>query len=268
MGHRRQDGATSASAGRTSWGVLFLGVAIILASTAVALAIILSRNGGSSAAGNRPEAQKAAPAAGTASVEGADSPVEAGRYVQAGSFKNLADAETEQRRLAALDIETELLSSDLAQELYPGFQILAVGPIQGQSEEIATIRKLRHGGVPTAFTRELSPAASNVRYGEVAGGWSGTLEEISSAHPRLNRKLNLTASFDPSGREGQLEVADLSCRLTLSADGSSGTALGFDQYPSCLGSGTWRIRPSGGTLMVTLLPPESDLIFLGTLNAA
>src|SRR5262249_4961684 len=154
--------------------------------------------------------------------------------------------ETERQRLAALGIETQLLPSEMAQELYPGFQVLVVGPIQGRDEEFAMTRKLRHNGVPTAFARELTPAISNIRYSEVAGGWSGTLEEISSAHPSLTRKLTVTAGFDSSGREGQLEVSSLHCRLNLIASSSSGTTISFDQKPACLGSGTWTLRPAGG----------------------
>lgn len=267
------------AAGGRSWGVILVGAAIVIASAAIALAILLSRSGHSPAADASSQAARPGNAAEAPSLEeggGEDTipaaatarSIEPGRYVQAGSFKVAADAETEQRRLAGLGIETNLLRSEMAQELYPGFQVLVVGPIRGRNEELSTIGKLRHGGVPTAFARELTPAASSVRYADVAGNWRGTLEEISSSHPRLDRKLTVSASFVRSGREGQLDVPSLHCRPSLSAVGSSETTVSFDQYSTCLASGSWIVRPSGGSLMMTLLPSGSDLIFLGTLSAA
>lgn len=267
MGDRRQAEPSPTSPARTSWGVVFLGVAIVVASTAVALAIIFTRGNDSSVGSAKPQEGNAASAE-NAPVASTSGSVEAGRYVQAGSFKAPGDAESERQRLTSLGIETQLIASDQAEELYPGFQVLVVGPIQGRGEEGATVNDLRHHGVPTAFARDLTPAVSNVGYGAAAGDWSGTLEEISSAHPRLNRKLTVIASFESSGRAGQMEVSDLHCRLNLTASGSSGTTLSFNQDPTCLGSGIWRLRPSGSSLMVTLLPPENDLIFLGTLNPA
>lgn len=265
--------------GSRSWGVILVAAAIVIASAAIALAILFSRGGHSSAAGSssrtaKPDKADEAPSAEAGGgenaipAEAAAASIEAGRYVQAGSFKVAADAETERRRLAGLGIEADLLRSELAQELYPGFQVLVVGPIRGRGEERSMIGKLRHGGVPTAFARELTPAASNVRFADVAGDWRGTLEEISSSHPGLDRKLAVSVRFDRSGREGQLDVPSLHCRPSLGAVGSSGATVSFDQDSTCLASGTWIVRPSADSLMVTLLPPGGDLIFLGTLSAA
>jgi hypothetical protein len=259
--------------GRPSLAVIFMGAAIVVAGAGVALAILLG-NGGDSAESNGPSQGRAASGSGRTVAatatrpDGTRSALEAGRYVQAGSFKSVAGAETEQQRLAALGTETGLISSGLAQELYPGFQVLVVGPLTSPQDEAAIVRRLRRQGVPSAFARDLEPATGIGSFSDVSGRWTGSLEEMSSAHPNLNRTLPVTVTFGPSGREGQLRLPSLGCRQTLTATGSAtGPSLNFDQDSPCLGSGTWQLRPSEGTLMLTLLPPGDDLIFLGTLGA-
>src|SRR5262249_51194916 len=156
----------------------------------------------------------------------------------------------------------------VAQELYPGFEVLVVGPVASRRNEAAIVGQLRQQGVPSAFARDLEPAAKAGGFDAASGSWKGSLEEMSSAHPSLNRSLPVTVRFGADGREGQLRLPSLGCRQTLTATGpASGPSLSYRQDSACPEEGTWLLRPTEGMLMLALLPAGNDLIFLGTLSA-
>lgn len=233
-----------------------------MASAGIAAALLLSGNDSSST----PTVLTRSSAAGGASsttARLASGSIEAGRYVQAGSFKFAADAEKERRRLAAIGIDVDVVSSDLAQELYPSFQVLLGGPLSSGAEEARLLKRLRRNGVPSAFARPLTPAPPHARLRD--GTWTGKLEESSSSRPKLNRTLPLTFVTSEGGKKGMLIFLDINCVAELQAEPPTGPALRFRRSAGCFG-GSWAIRPSNGKLMLTFLPPDSDLIVLGELH--
>jgi hypothetical protein len=251
----RYDEPAAASGGppRT---LLLIAVAIVLVGAGAAVAISL---------GNRDTNEPSASAAASAG-QGKGNALVPGRYVQAGSFTILADAEAEQRRLARRGIEVEVLESDRAEELYPGFQVLLGGPLHSSRAAKTLLRRLHRDGVPSAFARHLEPAAGGSGYGAVAGRWRGSLEESSSESPGLDRTLPVTLTMTSDGHEGSLNVPALHCRAELTAVASRpGFSLTFEQSGTCVGSGAWHLRPSSGGLDLTLFPEESDAIVLGSL---
>ena len=261
------DAGARAARGRRgpSGAFVFLAVAIVLAAGGIAAALLLS-GGGSSAtttaltqspAAGTPEGDsgaEAAPAAGS---------IEAGRYVQAGSFKFAADAEKERRRLAAVDVDVDVVPSEDAQELYPGFEVLLGGPLASGSEEALLLKRLHRNGVPSAFARPLTPAPPHGKLGDRT--WTGKLEESSSSHPKLDRNLPVTFVTLDGGKQGRLIFLDINCVAELQAEPSAGPTLRFERSSGCF-SGSWQVRPVGGKLMLTFLPPESDAIVLGELH--
>jgi SPOR domain len=270
--------AGSTKGRRSAAGLVFLALAIVLAGAGIAAAIALSGSGGSSSTTvltvREQPTDEGTGELGATSDDG-DAPtatagaVEAGRYIQAGSFKFLDDAEAERERLAGEGIDVQVVSSETAQELYPGFQVLLAGPLQAGSEEALLLKQLHRHGVPSAFARDLTPAAELHGYDVLEGTWTGWLEESSTSRPRLNRKLHLTLAMDPGGRGGMMVFLNVECVFRLTAAGPpTGASFSFDQESDCIGSGTWRLRPSEGGLTLTLLPPDSDLIVLGTLEPA
>jgi hypothetical protein len=257
-------------AGRTrpSGALIFLEGSIVLAAAGIAAAILLSGNGSS------PTTTGVARSGGTSETGGGSTTsallpsgsIEAGRYVQAGSFTFAADAEKERRRLAAAGIDVEVVPSEEAQELYPGFQVLLGGPLHLGSEEAALLKSLHGSGVPSAFARPLTPALPASPYSKLARGtWTGKLEESSTSHPRLDRTLPVTFVTSANGKEGTLIFLDINCVAELQAEPSTGPALRFGSNSGCF-AGSWQLRPSAGRLMLTLLPPDSDLIVLGELH--
>jgi sporulation related protein len=244
---------------------LWLGGAIILAGAGVAVAILLSSGGGSaSTTVVSREGQPAAAGGETVTLSPHAGSLEANRYVQAGSFKFQADAEAERERLAAAGIEVEVLPSELARQLYPGFQVLLGGPFSSDAAEAQLLRELHHSGVPSAFGRELTPAAQISDPAVVGGSWTGSLERSSSSRPGLDGPLPASLSFDGDGRHGSLQLGGCDIELTLAP--STTAALTYDERSACDESGDWQMRPAGDQLMLAQLPSGDDLIVLGTLE--
>jgi SPOR domain len=248
--------------------LLFLAVAIMLTVAGIAAALLLSGGGASSTTTVLTSGGGSSRSGGNSPTGGSSpaSSIEAGRYVQAGSFKFVADAEKERRRLAEAGIDVEVVPSEEAQELYPGFQVLLGGPLHTGSAERSLLEKLHRDGVPSAFARPLTPARAEPPYGKLAPGtWKGKLEESSTSRPRLDRTLPVTFVTSAGGREGTLIFSDIECVAALKAEPSAGPSLRFGRSSGCF-AGSWRVRPSQGGLMLTLLPSGSDLIVLGELH--
>ncbi len=263
-------GRQSSRPGRSRTAI-WAGGALVLAGAGAALAILLSSGGGSSSTtvlvGS---GEKSVTATGTTETtsESAGSPigsVEAGRYVQAGSFKTVPHAETERERLAAAGVDVRVVPSDDAEELYPGFQVLLGGPLRSSSQETSMVKALHGAGVPSAFARELSPAREIGDPGEIAGAWSGVLDRSSGEHPNLNGSLPVSLEVDPGGSTATLAFED-GCHDELTLAEATPTTLDYAQGRPCAADGDLLVRPAGGQLMLSLLPSDSDALVLGSLS--
>lgn len=255
-------------ASRRSPVAIVLGAVILVVGAAVAVAILLGSGGGSSTTTVVRQAEVPA-GEGVASSEastGPTGPLASGRYVQAGSFQTVVHAEVERRRLAAQGVDVEVVSSDLAEELYPGFQVLLGGPIRSQATERALLQGLHRNGVPSAFARELTPATAGDGAVAAAGSWSGQLEGTSSEDPKLNGPLPANLTLDPDGTTGSLDLASIGCRSSLTLVSEANQVLNYSQEPACAGAGTVRVRPLADELMLTLPSPSTNAFSLGTLN--
>ena len=189
-------------------------------------------------------------------------PIDAGRYVQAGTFQTIAHAGIERRRLLTAGVDAKVVPAGDARQLYPGFQVLVVGPIESPAEEVTTLRRLHRNGVPSAFARRLTPAGEDTDPGSIAGGWAGTLEQTSPEH---NGTLPATMTIADGGSRGVLTVKSTGCRARLSLAPGGGPALSYVEEPSCGGVETVWVRRSSEGLMVTLLSPRTNSFALGTL---
>jgi hypothetical protein len=250
-------------------------VAVVLAGAAVAAAITLSSGGSTSttvitaaapATEGETESDPVPPE--ESEVATASGLFEAGRYVQAGSFKFAADAEAEQQRLAVAGVDVSVVNSEEAEELYPGFQVLLGGPFRSGSEAATQLEQLHRNGVPSAFARPLTPAPSMPDYSEIGRTWTGTLEESSTSHPKLDRALPVTLTMEADGRTGTLVFLDINCVVELTSQPPTEVSLKFAQGSNCLAPGDWWVRPSKGELSMSLLPHGSDVIVLGKLQPA
>ncbi|HEY6731076.1 MAG TPA: SPOR domain-containing protein [Solirubrobacterales bacterium] len=253
-----------------------MGVAIVLAGAGAALAILLSSSGesvattvmvnsaGSTVTETITTESDTAESSTQVTEAPAAPPVEAGRYVQAGSFRTNLYAESERERLEAEGVDVEVVSSDGAQEFYPGFQVLLAGPVEGQSEEKALIKALGRNGV-SAYARSLSPARETAA-SEAAGDWGGTLERSSSEHPNLDDSLIVTLEMNSEGTSGTLEVPAEGCSQTVDLAEKSPNTLTYSQDQPCVSEGDLRIRPTGDELMVSILPLDSDTLVTGSLT--
>jgi zinc-ribbon domain/SPOR domain len=238
---------------RSQVGTIVSIVAVLAIGAGAAVAILLAAGGGSS----------------TTTVihrETSDGSIGGGRYVQAGSFQTASHADAERRRLAAHGIEVEVVSSDEAAELYPGFQVLLGGPFGSQSAEAGMLRRLHRNGVPSAFARDITPAPNGVKPEAAAGRWRGDLERTSSEHPNLNGLLPAILTVATSGTSGSLELPTLRCHVGLSLESTGRHTFSYGMKPACVGAGPLVVRPSGGELMLTVRSPETDSFALGALS--
>ncbi len=262
-----------------------LAAAVLLFGIGAAAAVVLlgGKDGDEPASAGQPSRTAASVPVGTAPVptrtgeassgEGAAAlpptavgSIEAGRYVQAGSFRTFAGARSEQQRLAAVGIRVQVISSDSARELYPGFQVLVGGPFSGHGSEAALLKRLRANGVPSAFARDLNPALELSGAGELSGRWTGTLERTGSSRTGLNGPLAVTLTASGGGQSASLAFTGIGCEVELSLAEQTTATLTYEQHPGCVGAGRWSLRPSAARLTLTLLPPNSDVIVLGTLH--
>jgi hypothetical protein len=252
-------------ASRPLRAALWLGGAIVLAGAGVAVAILISSAGSSASTtviSRQAEADAASAAAVTLSSPAGS--LEAGRYIQAGSFKFEADAELERERLAAAGITVEVLPSELAQQFYPGFQVLLGGPFSSPAPEARLLRELHRNGVPSAFGRELTPAQEITDPAVVSGRWTGRLERSSSSEPGVDGNLAANLNLAADGRGGHLQLGGCDIQLILAP--STTAALTYRERSDCDASGDWQMRPSAGRLMLAQLAAGDDLIVLGTLD--
>jgi hypothetical protein len=192
--------------------------------------------------------------------------IEAGRYIQAGSFRTVAGAEAEQSRLAAAGITVTVVDSDAAQELLPGFQVLIGGPFASSSQESRMLKRVQADGVPSAFVRDLTPALAISGAGDVAGEWVGELKRTGTVRSDLNGMLPVTLNAAPDGQTAAIAFDGIECEVELSLVELTSFTLGYAQGSSCVGGGRWSLRPSGSELSATLLPPDTDVIVVGTLR--
>jgi len=253
---------------RRSPVAIVIGSVILVVGVAVAVAVLLGSGGDSSTTTvvRQAEAPTNEGVAGTETSTGPNGPLASGRYVQAGSFQTFVHAEAERRRLAAQGIDVAVVSSDLAGELYPGFQVLLGGPIRSHATERALLQGLHRNGVPSAFARELTPATTGGGAPAAAGNWSGQLERTSSEDPKLSGPLPTNLTLSPDGTTGSLELASIGCRASLTLVSEANQVLDYSQEPACAGTETVRVRPLTDELMLTLLSPSTDTFSLGTLN--
>jgi hypothetical protein len=186
--------------------------------------------------------------------------------VQAGSFRTVEGAETERRRLREQGIDVNVVESDRAQELYPGFQVLLGGPFSGHGAERAMVRRLRDNGVPSAFARSLSPARAISGPQAIAGRWTGPLERTGTSQSNLDGTLPVTLMAEADGHLASIEFSSLHCTLDLPLESATAFSLAYGQAGGCVGGGVWSLRPQGDSLSVVLLPPDTDVIVIGTLS--
>lgn len=263
----------------------FVCLAVALGGAVAATVLVLTGGGGSESSGlvatdtgassiaTVPETTEATTSTGNASSPTTVAPtqavgtIEAGSYIQAGSFRTVAGAEAEQQRLEAAGIDVYLADSDQAEELYPGFQVLLAGPLGSGAEGKSMLKRLHGNGVPSAFVRPLSPARAISGPEAAAGSWSGTLEVSGLGRPRQEGPLEARLSMDTDGHSGQLEFTERNCVVDLSLLAATDVTVSYAQDHGCVGAGDWAVRPEGEAVALTLLPPNSEAIVLGRLAA-
>jgi hypothetical protein len=270
-----------AEASRRRHTAIWAGAAIVLIGAGVAAAILLSSGGGSADTTVlvRDQSTTVTETNTTTEVSTIDSTtesteapladsVEAGRYVQAGTFRTVSHAELEQERLAAAGVDVQIVSSDGAEEFYPGLQVLLGGPFEaGSQEETSMVKELHGNGVPSAFAKDLTPALEIGAPDEIAGSWSGELDRSSGEHPNLEGPLPVNLELDSDGSSGTLVFEDDDgCREELTLDETTTTTLSYEQSRPCVASGDLFVRPAGGELMLSLLPLDTDVLVLGSLS--
>jgi hypothetical protein len=176
----------------------------------------------------------------------------AGDYVQLGSFRRRSAAETLARRMASkAGIDAQVIASDDAAELVPGFFVVLAGPVDA-AEGRRLAHAARDGGVQDGFVRALRPDSATAAPADLAGSaFSADLRQVSAKTPSLNKHIPTTLTFSGGGRGGNVAYGVPLCSGTLTFLDANGPVLRYREHitsGTCTDDGTWTLRRHNGRL--------------------
>lgn len=189
------------------------------------------------------------------------SPLTAGRYVQAGSFRSPEGAQREVDRLVSKGIDAEAVPADWADELLPGFQVLLVGPLATSGEEVEALRQLEDANV-AGFGRDLTPSGELPGPVAAAGSWSGDLEQSYLRGARSPRTYRVDFTLAPDGESGTVDYPGRGCHGSLTLSEESGFSLAYSESiesGGCRAGGVWHLRPEGTLITTVRLYEDFDV---------
>jgi hypothetical protein len=198
-----------------------------------------------------------------------DPAFEGGEWVQLASFRGAESAAVEAERLTAAGVDATVIDSADAQELFPGFQVVAAGPFASSADRRRTLRRAEAAGIPDAKARTLTPADTALDLATLSGSYTGEIELIDPSAPERNSTMEAGLFVDPDG-SAQLSYEDpKSCNATLEQAGFDGAVGTWDQIVDggdCLRGGTWRMKLSGSELKLAWQRDGSVRWMAGTLE--
>lgn len=194
------------------------------------------------------------------------SPLAAGRYVQAGSFRSPEGAQREVDRLVGEGIDVEAVPADWAGELLPGFQVLLVGPLATSGEEKQVLRQLEDASV-AGFGRDLTSSETVPGPEAAAGEWSGELERSHLRGGRRPSVYPVDFAISADGESGTVEHVERDCSGSLTLIDDTGYSLAYAESiesGDCPRGGVWHLRPRTGEITAVWLHDDIHVMVDGT----
>ena len=194
----------------------------------------------------------------------------AGRWVQLASFRESASATRFARRLTAHGVSATVLASDDIEELYPDWQVVAVGPLASAAAQRRMIRRAQQAGFPGAEARAYTPVLRPVTASQLAGTYRGMLRQLRPGHRGRSRRIAARVSLTPTG-SGTMAYRRPACTGKLTVEGAQrGVMMWRERIVAgpCASDGRWTMRTSGGRLVLTGRWPSRTDWLAGRLDRA
>jgi hypothetical protein len=191
--------------------------------------------------------------------------LEAGDYLQLGSFRG-DGATVEAARLTEHGIDAYVVDSDGVAELLPGFKVVVAGPLAGAAERRRVLRAGDRAGIGP-LDRTMTPLTVAPVPADIAGTYDGALDR-TPPQPGPERTIDATFSFAADGRSGSVSYTSPRCSSELTFAETDRGTLTYDETVTagrCADGGTWSVKPNGGELRAIWTEPGSDYFVSGDL---
>jgi hypothetical protein len=212
---------------------------VVMAGAAIVLAVGPSLDHGSPSA--------------TASAAPLKPVIKAGRYVQLASFRGRTGAKRFAAQLRAHHLKAHVIASNVVDNLYPAWQVVAVGPVKTAKLQRRIVRRARHAGFPGGLARHYAPVVDRQSLELMAGDYAGRLKQKGPGRPSLTKTISATVTLAADGT-GTIRYDAPSCRGTLTVSGKPGAVVAWRESiteGNCTQSGRWTTRIYHHRLVMT-----------------
>jgi hypothetical protein len=117
-----------------------------------------------------------------------------------------------------------VIDSDDIENLYPAWQVVAIGPLPSSSAERKMIRRVHHAGLREALARNYLAATSLQSAHQQAGSYAGTVTRTDPQRPKRNGHFAVTVDLQADGH-GTIRYHGQGCAGKLTASSAPAIAL-------------------------------------------
>jgi hypothetical protein len=221
---RRAASAGAARAGGSGRQIVRRAIALAIVAGGV-MAVLVLRNGGNSSGSIAPR-------------------ITSGRYVQLASFRDRRNAERFARHVRARRLHPRVIDSDDVENLYPAWQVVAIGPLPSSSAQREMIRKVHHAGLREALARNYLAATTLQSARQQAGSYAGMVTRTDPRRPKRSGRFAVTVVLEADGH-GTIRYRGRACAGKLAASSTPATALVWSEQITsgpCERGGHWTMK--------------------------
>lgn len=193
-----------------------------------------------------------------------------GRYVQLASFRGRASAKKYAKHIRARGIKAHVISSSEVEELYPSWQVVAVGPLRSARMQRRMIRRARRKGFGGGLARQYTAITRSATAADFAGQYRGTLKRMSPSHPGRNRRMSVQVTIKEDGN-GSVRYVTPTCTGTLQNVNVDRAVMAWNEHiesGGCTDGGRWIVKLHGRELVMTWRHAGRDTWVAGRLRRA
>ncbi len=183
-----------------------------------------------------------------------------GRWVQLATFRGPQHAHALAARLRAHGIRAQTIASSDIAELYPGWQVVAVGPLPSAVAQRRTIQRARRAGTGGGLARTYTPATVRATPATLAGDYRGMLTRTDPRAPSARRRVpaHLVLHADGSGAVRFGRRGCLGRLLAAKAVHAIVVWRDHTKTPGCPSHAEWVTKLYGGKLVILWRQPRRE----------
>jgi hypothetical protein len=186
-----------------------------------------------------------------------------GRYVQLASFRSRDNAERFARLARARHLHARVIESNDVENLYPAWQVVAIGPLPSIGAQDETIRRVHHAGFREALARSYLAATSLQSARQQAGSYAGIVTRTVPRRRGSDGHSSVTIVLGTDGH-GSIRYRGRPCVGGLTASSTPATALVWSQQLAgrqCPRGGRWTMKLYDRRLVVIWRGGGEEWIF-------